>query len=174
MKQFITIAVVALLSVSAHKLDAKPKVVPSDFEKALSKFESRQEEVKEKLDECIKETKPKEGVDPENTCRPERAGVDPIHNELWASVNHWLEVADRLGFNKHDAKPPKDLKNWDQQFKELEALKKTLDAQVKLETEAYKKPLEDEKKLVETIDKKIKEAGEIKAEHAKKIEAADE
>ena len=85
-----------------------------------------------------------------------------------------MEQAERAGFTKDDAKPPKDLKTWDTQFKELEALKKTLDAQIKLETEAYKKPLDDDKKLVETVTKKIEEAAAIKAEFAKKVEAAED
>ena len=41
MKNILTIAALALLAVSAHKLEAKPKVVPTDFEKTLAKFEHR-------------------------------------------------------------------------------------------------------------------------------------
>ena len=72
MKQVFTIAIISILSVSAHKLDAKPKIVYSDTEKALHKFHFRQEDVKDKLEDCIKEIKPKEGVSNDSQCKPER------------------------------------------------------------------------------------------------------
>ena len=168
MKTSVIIALVAMLSVNAHKLDAKPKVdPPTDVEKNLEKFGFRLEEAKEKLEDCIKETKPKEGVDPENVCRPEKGKVDALHKTTFAAASAWLERAEKLGFNKDGAKPPRDLKDFKEQIKELPLVKKSLDDQVALETLAYKKPLEDDKKVVEAITKKIAEAAEIDAEHKK-------